>query len=202
MNYRKYFGVVFLLITQFVYAEFGQTDLVKINLSQGNWKVDAGSQFKIVLNASIKESWHINSNKPNDDFLIASKVTAKSGAVTLANINYPQPKELKLEFSEKPVSVFGGDIKIELTFTVNKNTASGKYTIPVKLSYQACNDQTCMPPTDVSENLTVEVVGTAQEMKSELANAKGETEEVKSETSNPPTGRAGVKGETSNVNNE
>jgi len=202
MNYRKYFGVVFLLITQFVYAEFGQTDLVKINLSQGNWKVDAGSQFKIVLNASIKESWHINSNKPNDDFLIASKVTAKSGAVTLANINYPQPKELKLEFSEKPVSVFGGDIKIELTFTVNKNTASGKYTIPVKLSYQACNDQTCMPPTDVSENLTVEVVGTAQEMKSELANAKGETEEVKSETSNPPTGRAGVKGETSNVKDD
>src|SRR3989339_2213786 len=183
MNYRKYFGVVFLLITQFVYAEFGQSDLVKIKLSQSNWKVDAGSQFKIVLSASIKESWHINSNKPNDEFLIASKVTTKSDAVTLTSINYPQPKELKLEFSEKPVSVYGGDIKIELTFTVNKNTASGKYTVPIKLSYQACNDQTCMPPTDVSEKMNVEVVGAVQEAKSESPNLKVETGDVKSETS-------------------
>ena len=115
--------------------------------------MDAGSQFKILINANIKESWHINSNKPNDEFLIASKVTAKSEAVTLTSIIYPQPKELKLEFSEKPVSVYGGDIKIELTFTANKNIASGKYIVPIQLSYQACNDKTCMPPTEVSENV-------------------------------------------------
>ncbi|NJD23300.1 MAG: protein-disulfide reductase DsbD [Melioribacter sp.] len=190
MNYRKFLGIGFLLISQIVYAQFGQSDLVKIKLSQSNWKVDAGSQFKIVLNASIKESWHINSNKPNDDFLIASKVTAKNDAVILSNINYPKPQELKLEFSEKPVSVFGGDIKIELTFTVNKNTASGKYSIPVKLSYQACNDQTCMPPTEVSEKLSVEVVGAAQDVKSELSNVKGETGEVKSETRQTSGGQA------------
>ncbi len=177
MIIRKIF---FLFIISFIAsnAQFGPSDLVKIKFSQNTWKVDAGTQFKVVLNASIQESWHINSNKPNDDFLIASKVTAKSEAVTLTSINYPQPKELKLEFSEKPVSVFSGDIKIELTFTVNKNTASGKYTVPVKLSYQACNDQTCMPPTEVSEKLTVEVVGA---VKSETSNVKGEKQEVRSE---------------------
>jgi len=181
MNYRKYFGIVFLLITQFVYAQIGQSDIVTIKLSQPTWKVDAGNQFKIVLNASIKESWHINSNKPNDEFLIASKVTAKSDAITLTSINYPQPKELKLEFSEKPVSVYSGDIKIELTFTANKNTPSGKYTIPVKLSYQACNDQTCMPPTEVSEKLNLEVVGNVQEVKSETVDVKSETSNARSE---------------------
>ncbi|MBI5729500.1 MAG: protein-disulfide reductase DsbD [Ignavibacteriales bacterium] len=175
--------ILFLFFISIIssYAQFGQSDLVKIKLSQSNWKVDGGSQFKIVLNTSIKELWHINSNKPNDDFLIASKVTAKSEAVTLSSVHYPQPKELKLEFSEKPVSVFSGDIKIELSFTVNKNTASGKYTVPVKLSYQACNDQTCMPPTEVSEKLTVEVVGKVQEVKSETSNVKGEMSEVKGE---------------------
>ncbi len=193
MNYRKFLGIGFLLITQIVYAQFGQSDLVKIKLSQSNWKVDAGSQFKIVLNANIKESWHINSNKPNDEFLIASKVTAKSEAVTLTSVSYPQPKELKLEFSEKPVSVYGGDIKIELTFTVNKNTASGKYTIPIKLSYQACNDQTCMPPTEVSEKLSVEVVGAAQNEKSNTPKVKDETGDVKGETSNVKSDESVVK---------
>ncbi|MCX6173373.1 MAG: protein-disulfide reductase DsbD [Ignavibacteriales bacterium] len=163
------------------YALFGQTDLVKVKLSQNNWKVDAGSNFKIILSANIKESWHINSNKPNDEFLIASKVAAKSEAVILTSINYPKPKELKLEFSEKPVSVFDGDIKIELTFTVDKNTVSGKYTIPVKLSYQACNDKICMPPTEVSDKLNVEIVGTVQEVKSETSNARGEKQEVRIE---------------------
>lgn len=199
MNYKKFLGIGFLLITQIVYAQFGQSDLVKIKLSQSNWKVDAGSQFKIVLSVSIKESWHINSNKPNDEFLIASKVTAKSDVITLTSINYPQPKELKLEFSEKPVSVFSGDIKIELTFTVNKNTASGKYTIPVKLSYQACNDQTCMPPTEVSEKLSVEVVGAVQDVKSEKSNVKSETGDVKGEKSNVKNETVDVKNETSNV---
>jgi len=188
MNYRKFLGIGFLLISQIVYAQFGQSDLVKIKLSQSNWKVDAESQFKIVLNASIKESWHINSNKPNDEFLIASKVTAKSNVITLTSINYPQPKELKLEFSEKPVSVFGDDIKIELTFTVNKNTASGKYSIPVKLSYQACNDQTCMPPTDVSENLTIEVVSAGKDVSGEKPEVRSEKQEVRGEMS-------GVKGD-------
>ena len=181
MNYRKFFGIGFLLITQIVYAQFGQSDLVRIKLAQNNLKLNAGSQFKVVLEAHIADSWHINSNKPNDEFLIASKVTVKSEAVTLTSINYPQPKELKLEFSEKPVSVYSGDIKIELTFTVNKNTTSGKYTVPVKLSYQACNDKICMPPTEVSEKITVEIVGVVQEVKSESSNVKGETSDARGE---------------------
>ena len=194
MNYRKFFGIGFLLIAQIVYAQFGQSDLVTIKLSQATWKVDAGTQFKVVLNASTQESWHINSNKPNDDFLIASKVTAKSEAVTLTSINYPQPKELKFEFSEKPVSVYSGDIKIELTFNVNKNTASGKYTVPLKLSYQACNDQICLPPTSISENLQIEVVGGKVSANDETVNVNGkkqdsqvEKSKVKDETGIPKT---------------
>ena len=181
MVMRKIFFLFFISIIS-SYAQFGQSDLVKIKLSQPTWKVDAGSQFKILINANIKESWHINSNKPNDEFLIASKVTAKSEAVTLTSIIYPQPKELKLEFSEKPVSVYGGDINIELTFSVNKNIASGKYIIPIQLSYQACNDKTCIPPTEVSEKLTVEIVGISQEVKNDAPNIKGETLDAKGET--------------------
>ena len=195
MNFKKVFTLSLFFISQIVSAQFGQTDLVKIKLAQNNLKVNAGSQFKVTLEAHIKESWHINSNKPNDDFLIPSKVTAKSDKATLEKIVYPQPKELKLEFSEKPVSVFGGDVKFELTFSVDKNTSSGKYSIPVKFDFQACNDQTCMPPADVKENLTFEVVGSVKETGSEKQEVRGEKQEARSEASN-------VKSETGNVNNE
>ena len=184
MNFKKIFTLSLLFISQIVFAQLGQTDLMKIKLAQNNLKVNAGSQFKVTLEAHIKESWHINSNKPNEDFLIASKVTVKSVKVILANVTYPQPKELKLEFSEKPVSVFGDDIKLELTFSVDKNASNGKYSIPIKFNYQACNDQTCMPPADVTENLTVEVVGGVQEARSEKQETISESSNVKSETGN------------------
>ncbi|MHB8931311.1 MAG: protein-disulfide reductase DsbD family protein [Melioribacteraceae bacterium] len=195
MNFKKIFTLSLLFISQIVFAQFGQTDLVKIKLAQNNLKVNAGSKFKVTLEAHIKESWHINSNKPNDDFLIPSKVTTKSDKATLENIVYPKPKELKLEFSEKPVSVFGGDVKFELTFFVDKNASSGKYSIPVKFDFQACNDQTCMPPADVRENLTFEVVGSVKEAGSEKQEVKSEKQEARSEVSN-------VKSKTGNVNNE
>ena len=34
MNYRKFFGIGFLLIAQIVYAQFGLSDLVTIKFSQ------------------------------------------------------------------------------------------------------------------------------------------------------------------------
>lgn len=180
MNYRKFSVLGFLLITQIVYAQFGQSDLVKLKLTQNSLKVSAGSQFKVVLEAQIAESWHVNSNKPNDEFLIASNVTVKSDKIILKNVSFPKPENLKFEFSEKPVSVFSSNIKMELTFSVDKNINGGKYTIPVKFYYQACNDQTCMPPTSASEDLKIEVVGAVQEAKSETSNVKGESGDVNS----------------------
>jgi thioredoxin:protein disulfide reductase len=180
MAMRKIFFLFFISVFT-LYAQIGQSDIVKIKLSQSDEKINAGDRFKILLDASIKKTWHINSSKPNDEFLIASKVNIKSEKFSLVSVGYPQPKELKLEFSDKPVSVFSGNIIIELTFAVNKNTSSGRYVVPVTFNYQACNDQTCMPPTEVFDNLTVEVVGVSQEVKSETSNMRGEAGDVRGE---------------------
>ncbi|PKL82572.1 MAG: thiol:disulfide interchange protein [Ignavibacteriae bacterium HGW-Ignavibacteriae-3] len=162
MNFKKLCILGSLIIANIIFA---QSDLVKIKLESNNLKVAAGSQFKVVLEASIEETWHVNSNKPNDDFLIPSKVTAKSEHAVLVSVVYPKATDLNLEFSDKPVSVYGDVIKMELTFSVNKNIPAGKYLIPVKFNYQACNDKTCMPPTNVAANLAIEVTGA--EMKAE-----------------------------------
>ncbi|MFA7227847.1 MAG: protein-disulfide reductase DsbD [Melioribacteraceae bacterium] len=155
MNLIKIFAIGLIFITNTI---FGQTDLVKIRFPQNNLKLNSASQFNASLEAVIEDTWHINSNKPNDDFLIPSMVIVKSGIVKLNRVIYPAAEDLKLEFSDKPVSVYGGQIKIGLTFSVENSVLPGQYTIPVKFSYQACNDQTCMPPTDVTANLLIEVV--------------------------------------------
>ncbi len=162
MNINKLFAICLFFTSQFVSAQFDQTDLVKIKFVQNNLTVSPGTQFKVVLNAQIAESWHINSNKPYDEFLIASSLTVKSNKITLQNAVYPKAQDLKFEFSEKPVSVYSDKIKIELTFSLNKNTPNGKFSFPVQFNFQACNDQTCMPPTSTSTDLLIEVIGASE----------------------------------------
>ena len=42
-----------------------------------------GEPISVNLSIIVNPTWHINSNKPNDDFLIPSEITAKGSGVKL-----------------------------------------------------------------------------------------------------------------------
>jgi thiol:disulfide interchange protein len=117
----------------------------------------AGSTVDVQLTARIAEHWHVNSNTPNEDFLIPSVVTARASGIRLTRVRYPEAKDLALSFAEKPVSVYEGDVVFGLTFAVAEATPPGKHNAEITLSYQACNDNTCMPPADATVPLVVDV---------------------------------------------
>ena len=159
MNFRKFIAVVFLFFSYTIYAQFGaKNDIVKITLVPGQDKVHAGDLLKVAVKANIQESWHINSDKPNDDFLIPSKVVSVDEKFPIAKISYPDAHDLELGFSDKPVSVFQGVIVIGLLINIDKALPLGDYNIPIKLQYQSCNDQTCLPPASVTDTLKISVV--------------------------------------------
>ena len=132
-------------------------DIVKLSVQNPTSEIQKGKQFSVDITASINPSWHINSNKPNDEFLIPTVVSAKGNGIKLVKVRYPKPLELKFSFSESPVSVFEGETKIGLTFEVQENAAVGKQAVEVVLDYQACNDVTCLPPNTASAKFEVVV---------------------------------------------
>ncbi|MEW6194637.1 MAG: protein-disulfide reductase DsbD [Bacteroidota bacterium] len=155
-----------IIISGISFGQFGlKKDLVKIQVISNQDKVQQGTQLKIAVKASIQETWHINSNKPNEDFLIKSEVVSKDQKFPLAKVVYPGAKELQFEFSELPVSVYDGEIVIGALVQIDKNTPEGNYQIPIQLKYQACNDQSCMPPTNVTDTLSITVVSEASTVK-------------------------------------
>lgn len=163
MNLKKNFLIALFLIAQIVFAQFGSKEnLVKIDVLSNQDKVHPGTLLKIAIKANVKETWHINSDKPNEDFLIASQVLSKNEKFPIAVIKYPDAENLELGFSEKPVSVFEGNIVIGLMINIDKQLPLGEYQLPLQFKYQACNDQTCMPPTSVIDTLTISVVDSAQ----------------------------------------
>ncbi|MDQ7817139.1 MAG: protein-disulfide reductase DsbD [Melioribacteraceae bacterium] len=179
---------VLYLVTIFLYSfnlVYSQPQVVSVNLEKDNYKASVGSEIKVTLNARVDNTWHINSNKPNDEFLIPSVIAVKGNGVKLTSVKYPQAHDITLSFSDTPVSVYEGDIKFELIISVDKSAAAGKQTIEVKLNYQACNDQSCLPPNSASANMTLEILPAAfekVESKTEPVSAITEYDDAKNET--------------------
>jgi thiol:disulfide interchange protein DsbD len=143
---------------------FGQDDQhVKIKTSMSVKDVKPGDELPITVKVNVDDSWHINSNKPNEDFLIPSKLTisSKQKSLELKSVKYPQAKNLKLGFSDTPLSVFEGSFTVSGVIKVSKDIKPGKYPLSVVLDYQSCNNSTCLPPNSAKETIQLVVAGNA-----------------------------------------
>jgi len=109
----------------------------------------AGAAATLVVAVSVKDTWHVNSNTPLEDYLIPTTLTLElpagwSGDPPL----YPAHREARFAFSEQPVAVYDG--RFEITATVRR--AAGAADGPVRgvVEAQACNDRVCLAPAEVA----------------------------------------------------
>jgi len=160
MVLKKVFILSIFLFSQLnLLAQFGsENDLVDIQVLQSSEQVHENSELKIALKISISDLWHINSNKPNEDFLIVTDIQLQSNIFNFALIDFPEAEDINFSFSDSPVSVYEGEIIIGAVIHVPEGIQVGEYEIPIIFTYQACNDATCMPPNDVEKTITIEVV--------------------------------------------
>ena len=142
------------------FAQFGLAkDVVKMSSYLSLNKIYTGSEVKLAAKLSIENGWHINSNKPHDETLIASKFSIDpSAGFSLKNITYPKARDIKLSFSDSPLSVWEGQVYIGGTLEASKNLKPGTYPLIVSLQYQSCNNMSCLPPKTIHDTLMVEVV--------------------------------------------
>jgi thiol:disulfide interchange protein len=159
-NYK--FVLVFVFLVSLMVSAQPINDLVRINLSENNFKVEQGKQIKFKITATIKNGFHINSNKPNDEFLIPLTITSGHAAFPISKIDFPVPEEFKFPMSDQPVSAYLGTTQIGITINISGNIQAGKYTVPIEFNYQACNDQSCFPPSTITDSITVEVASGSQ----------------------------------------
>ncbi len=136
-----------------------QNDIVKLEIFQSFDKVQAGGQFKLAVKAIIEDGWHINSNKPKEDFLIPTTVELDSASGLIINkIVFPEAEEIKFEFSDIPLVVYEKEALIGGIISVPKSAELGEKTVRLKFTYQACNNATCLPPSTIDTSFTIEIV--------------------------------------------
>lgn len=137
-----------------------QEDVLKITSVKAPQSAQAGSVIEVSVGLEVDGEWHINSNRPNDDFLIPTVLDIagkKKGDVVLESVTYPGSKDIRFEFSEKPVSVYEGNIVIKARLRLSRSLSSGSQTFHVNVNYQACNNNTCQAPSSVSQDLLLDI---------------------------------------------
>ena len=103
--------------------------------------------FTIFVNIDIKEGWHLNSNKPFDEYLTPTTVKLKdSSGIKIVNIEYPPEMISKLQFSESELSLYEGMVTIRVILKADAVFLMNKKKAELELEYQSCNNQTCLFP--------------------------------------------------------
>ena len=158
---------VLCLSSPFNYAQSeNEPNRVILKLFQNLDKWPLGSPLKLAVKVSIERGWHINSDTPNDEFLIPTAFDLLSDrGYKISAIKYPEPLVLNLTFSDAPVSVFEGEFFIGVVMEAPEDLELGEHQIPVELYYQACDDVTCEPPKSAKASLTVTVVDSQAQVK-------------------------------------
>lgn len=126
-----------------------QHDLVKLT---GSIEKRTGNDVHGVVTATIESGWHINSNKPLDEFVIPTVLSFDG--TDLISAEYPAHTVRSFKFSgDQKLAVYEGTIRIPFTAKLKSDGP-----IKAKLHYQSCNDNVCLPPRDAEVTIDTTTV--------------------------------------------
>lgn len=122
-----------------------------------------GSVGYVAITADIAAGWHINAEKPLESYLIPTVLTVSAPpGIEIVQLLYPKPVLRKLEISETKMALYDGVTVFGAVVRIGANVAPGAYRLTATLSYQGCNDLTCVEPASASADDTIRV-GTLDE---------------------------------------
>jgi thiol:disulfide interchange protein len=119
----------------------------------------AGSTVRAVLQVSLPEGYHVQSNKPRDPLLIATELNVRPPAgVSVAEVVFPPATDFRQEGLDQPLLVFERAFNIGVQFALSDSLALGDLVVPARFRYQACDDKVCYAPANAEVQWTLRVV--------------------------------------------
>ena len=170
------FPFVLLLFAVAVQAQI--QDPVKFN---SELKILAADEAEIVFTAAIDKGWHVYSTDLGDGGPISATFNVEKifGAEVVGKLK-PVGKEISTfdKLFEMKVRYFENTAQ----FVQKLKLTGGAYQIEGYLEYGACNDENCLPPTQVPFKFSGKAEGAAKEAAAAAAETKAEEQPAKQET--------------------
>lgn len=117
------------------------------------------SLVRAAVIAQIAPGFHINAHHPSFSYLIPTQARFTSSPLArVEKITYPVGRPMHFDFSQKPLSVYEGRLVIGMEVRIGRAAPSTILPVRGTLSYQACNDHACFPPTSVPLAFKISIV--------------------------------------------
>lgn len=159
---KKAGGAIILLAALSGWASLAsaQEKVVSVKVAAAVESFTPGETYPLTLEITVAAPYHINAEVPSEDYLIGTVVTfAPPAGVSFSKVAFPKAETIRLSFSQTPLAVYSGTLKASVEITLDKEFKGSEAAVAGTLSYQACNDQSCLPPEDVAFQRTFPVVG-------------------------------------------
>ena len=170
------FPFVLLLFAVAVQAQI--QDPVKFN---SELKILAADEAEVVFTAAIDKGWHVYSTDLGDGGPISATFNVEkiSGAEVVGKLK-PVGKEISTfdKLFEMKVRYFENTAQ----FVQKLKLTGGAYQLEGYLEYGACNDENCLPPTQVPFQFSGRAEGAAKEAAAATTETKAEKQSAEQET--------------------
>jgi thiol:disulfide interchange protein len=122
--------------------------------------VARGMSFQVAVVLKIRNCFHVNARQVTEDYLIPTDLRAEVPAgFKLGTVTYPKGTLQTFTFSKnKKLNVYSGNVTILLPLTVLPTATLGAQHFPMKLRYQACSTEICLPPVTKDVDATLNIV--------------------------------------------
>ena len=141
-------------------------DVVKPEIYASLEPAARGSSFQIAVVMKIRPGFHVNAREKSEDYLIATDLEAAlPSGFSGGEVSYPKGKLEKFAFSKIPLNVYQDTVILRLPVKALADAPLGEQHIPLKLRYQACSSELCLPPVTLTLDAPLKVVASASAAK-------------------------------------
>jgi uncharacterized protein YyaL (SSP411 family) len=120
-----------------------------------------GKEFDAIVSVTIQAGWHIYANPAGHAEMTPTTLQldpAGGNGVSLVKVAYPQGKaQASAPTAPDRINVYEGKVDLGVRLRVTAAKEPGSVSVPLVLSYQACNDKLCEAPAKLRVPLTVNV---------------------------------------------
>ena len=105
----------------------------------------AGDHYRIAVTLNIDRGYHVNANPASFPYLVPTRVSLDG--ITPISVDYPTSIMFKPKFARDGIKVYEGSPTIVIK--VAKKDLPKKGNLRANVTAQACDDQVCLPPSDL-----------------------------------------------------
>jgi uncharacterized protein YyaL (SSP411 family) len=122
--------------------------VVDVKIAAPAQALATGGIISVDVVLRVRDGWHVNANPASDEFLIPTEIALADSAagVTLVRVDYPEAVKRRFAFSETPLAVYEGEVRIRVRLEAEASETRPLRGIALDVTYQPCDEERCLAP--------------------------------------------------------